>query len=93
MGSFALGFAAGCGPQPLLAQDAPKPEPKLSKTETVAIGAVAEKLAQNRRDLAGLMETLHELEAEIVAEHPGYHFDEVSGAIVKDPPPAKPGKK
>lgn len=55
---------------------------------------VAKEIEVNQAERDGLVATVKAIEAEIVAEHPGYHFDESKGTIVKDeaPKPAVPAE-
>lgn len=49
---------------------------------------VAQEITANQNERDNLVATVKAIEAEIVAEHPGYHFDENKGTIVKDAAPA-----
>lgn len=46
--------------------------------------SVAKKLQDNQQERDALLAAVHRVEAEVAAEHPGYHFDEGSGQIVRD---------
>lgn len=50
--------------------------------------SVAQEIETNQNERDALVATVKAIEAEIVAEHPGYHFDEAKGNIVKDDAPA-----
>lgn len=52
--------------------------------------ATAKKLQDNQQERDALLAAVHKVEAEVAAEHPGYHFDEGSGQIVRDNAPAPP---
>lgn len=52
--------------------------------------ATAKKLQDNQQERDALLAAVHKVEAEVAAEHPGYHFDEGSGQIVRDNAPAAP---
>jgi hypothetical protein len=62
-------------------------------TEGIALQALASALANNQQQRQQLEAQLHAVEAEIAKNHPGYHFDEAMGGIVKLPPAADPAKK
>lgn len=52
--------------------------------------SVAVKLQANQQERDALLAAIHQVELEIIIEHPGHHFDEQTGKIVKDPPPPAP---
>jgi hypothetical protein len=54
--------------------------------ETAALQTV---FTQIQKDV----QILHEFEAEIAKNHPGYHIDEQSGTLTKDILPSKPVKE
>lgn len=51
-------------------------------------GGIAKKIEANQQELDALRAAVLAVEAEIAIEHPGYHFDETKGQIVKDALPA-----
>lgn len=50
--------------------------------------SVALKLQSNESERDSLLAQLRQAEAEIAAEHPGYHFNENTGTITKDTAPS-----
>lgn len=78
------------------AQEKPQEKPqekveegKLTFTETTALNVVSGEFAKAQKDLA-------QVELDIQRNHPGYHFDQNLGQLVKNPEPkpeVKPEKK
>jgi hypothetical protein len=58
--------------------------PVLSTAQTVAFQALVEKIQANAKEREALMGVVRQVETEIAKAHPGYHFDEATGAIAKD---------
>jgi hypothetical protein len=60
--------------------------PRLSSAQGIAIGVTGQLLAAKEAEYNAALEQLHEIEAEVAHDHPGYHFDENSGAVERDQP-------
>lgn len=65
---------------PVAAQEAPKPEPKLTVVEQTAVDSLVQKFQDVRQKLAMV-------ERDIAIAHPGYHLDENTLVLVADPKP------
>jgi hypothetical protein len=64
---------------------------QLATTSPIAVRAMVDLSADDQQQTKDLQSAVKKIEAEIAADHPGFHFDENTGAIVKDA--AAPAKK